>query len=336
MQQKFLLVRTDRIGDLISITPAVSILRRNFPHAHIAVLSSPYAADVIKNNHEIDEVILKGPFFKTLAEIRAKKFDTAIIFFLDAYAALLALFAGIPTRIGPRSKIWAIFLSKSIRQRRSSGERHEAEYNTALLKPLFVYYHPAKTRIFVPKKDDIKAKNYLKENYGIDMFDDLVFMHPGSKGSSPAWPLENYALLARKIMQNYPTVKLMLTGGPDERKLLDSVAENTKPFTPFVLKDCLPLEDFIALINQCAIFISNSTGPLHIAAALGKKTLSFFGNEKACLPRRWGPYGKGRAAVLQPPEENCSLKNHKCTEDCMRLISVDAAFDAFSKLLKDK
>ncbi|MDR0292413.1 MAG: glycosyltransferase family 9 protein [Elusimicrobium sp.] len=336
MQKKFLLVRTDRIGDLISITPAISVLRRNFPHAHIAVLVSPYAADVIKNNNEIDEVILKGPFLKTLAEVRGKKFDAAIIFFLDAYCALLTFLAAITARIGPRSKIWALFLSKSIRQNRSSGEKHEADYNTALLKPLFVYYHPVKTKIFVPKKDDIKAKNYLKEKYGIDMFDDLVFMHPGSKGSSAVWSAENYALLARKIMQNYPTVKLLLTGGPDEQRLLEHISAKTKPFAPFVLKDSLPLEDFIALINQCAVFISNSTGPLHIAAALGKKTLSFFSNEKACLPRRWGPYGKGRSAVLQPPEQACSAKNHKCTEKCMHLISVDAAFDAFSKLLKDK
>ncbi|GHT42717.1 putative glycosyltransferase [Bacteroidia bacterium] len=267
--------------------------------------------------------------------MRRKEFNTAIIFFLDAYGALLTFFAGIPTRIGPRSKIWALFLTKSIRQRRSLGEKHEADYNSALLKPLFVYYHPAKTKIFVPKKDDIKAKNYLKENYGIDMFDDLVFMHPGSKGSSLNWPAANYALLARKIMQSYPTVKLMLTGGPEERSLLEDIAGKAKPFTPFELKDSLPLEDFIALINQCAVFISNSTGPLHIAAALGKKTLSFFTNIKACLPRRWGPYGKGHA-VLQPPAEKCSSKNHKCTEECMHLISVDAAFDAFSKLLKDK
>jgi len=336
MQKKFLLVRTDRIGDLISITPAVSILRRNFPHAHIAVLVSKYAAAAVKNNREIDEVIIKGNFFKTLSEVRQKKFDTAIIFFLDAYAALLAFFAGIPTRIGPLSKIWALFLTKAIRQHRSSGEMHEAEYNSALLKPLFVYYYPAKTKIFVPKEDDVKAKNYLKEKFGIDMFDDLVFMHPGSKGSSPNWPAASYALLARKIMQSYPSVKLLLTGGPHEQRLLEHVAEQSKPFKPLILKDSLPLEDFIALINQCNIFISNSTGPLHIAAALGKKTLSFFSNIKACLPRRWGPYGKGKASVLQPPEQHCSAKNHKCTEHCMHLITPEAAFDAFSKLLKDK
>ena len=337
MQKKFLLVRTDRIGDLVSITPAISILRRNFPHAYIAVLASPYAADVIKNNPEIDEVILKGSFFKTLAEIRQKKFDTAIIFFLDAYAALVTFLARIPQRIGPLSKIWAALLTKAVRQRRRLGAMHEAEYNSALLKPLFVYFHPAKTKIFVPKEDDIKAKNYLKEKFGIDMFDDLVFMHPASKDSSPKWPAANYALLARKIMQSYPSVKLVLTGGPREQKLLEHVAEKAAPFKPFILKDCLPLPDFIALINQCNIFISNPTGPLHIAAALGKKTLSFFPNSPVWLrPRRWGPYGKARAEILQPPAQHCAGKDHKCAERCMHLITPEAAFDAFSKLLKDK
>ncbi|MGB2579126.1 ADP-heptose:LPS heptosyltransferase [Elusimicrobium simillimum] len=331
MQKKFLLIRTDRIGDLISITPAISVLRRNFPHAYIAVLVSRYAADVVKNNPEIDEVIIKESFFKTLSIIRSKKFNTAVIFFLDAYAALLTFFARIPLRIGPVSKIWAIFLNKGIRQNRSKVTRHEADFNMELLKPLFVYFHPAKPKIYVPKKDDIRAKNYLKDNFAIDRFDTLIMVHPGSKGSAQNWPSSNYAQLIRRIMQNCPEVKVMLTGSPQEQPMLEAIAADAAPYKPMILKDSVELSDFIALINQCTFFVSNSTGPLHIAVALGKKTLSFYPNLKGCLPTRWGPYGKGHQVLM--PEAVCQSK-----EDVshMSLITVDQAFDGITTLIKER
>ncbi|ACC98181.1 Glycosyl transferase family [Elusimicrobium minutum Pei191] len=333
MQKKFLLIRTDRIGDLISITPSISVLRKNFPHAYIAVLVSAYAADVIKNNPEIDEIITVKSFFKTLAEIRAKKFDVAIIFFLNTFVAWLTFLARISVRIGPVSKIWAVLLTKRIRQHRSKDLKHEAEYNLDLLKPLFVYYHPAKPKIYVPRKDDIKAKDYLQEKFGIGRRDITVMVHPGSKGSAARWPLPNYAMLVREIMAKHPEVKVMLTGAAAEQELLTETAGLCKPFKPLVLTDDITLSQFIAVINQCKIFISNSTGPLHIATALGKKTLSFYPNTKGCLPERWAPYGKGHAVLTPHDERLCPVNEKGCTPECMALITPQRAFENFERLL---
>ncbi|WP_424244439.1 ADP-heptose:LPS heptosyltransferase [Elusimicrobium posterum] len=332
MQKKFLLIRTDRIGDAISILPAVSILRKNFPSAHIAVFCAEYTADIFRTHHDIDEVIVKTNFKDNLREIKARKFDVAIHFFLNAYVAWLTFLARIPVRIGPVSKIWAILLNKRIKQQRSKVLKHEADFNNELLKPLFVYYHPAVPKIYVLKKDDLKAKNYLEEKFSIGKKDILIMLHPGSKGSAKNWSADNYAALAGRIMSVYPSVKVMVTGGPAEQQLLEYILTKTAPYTPFILTESLKLSAFIALINQCKIFISNSTGPLHIATALGKRTVSFYPNIKGCLPQRWGPYGKGHI-VLKPEEGEPKLMKD-CSDEHMDGITVDMAFEAFEKQFK--
>jgi len=330
MQKRFLLVRTDRIGDLITVTPAISELRRNFPHAHIAVLASRYAADAVKNNPDINEIIIKDDFFKTLRVVRAGRFDTTVIFFLDAYAALITFSAGIKQRVGPVSKIWAVFLNNGVKQSRSKVTKHEADFNLDLLKKLGITPGFALPKVYVPDGDNKKAQTFLKEKFNITQSDKLIMLHPGSKGSAQNWPAENYGTLARKIKEAYPDFKVMLTGAPSEQALLTEIATHAAPQTPLILKEVMPLTDFIALINQCTFFVSNSTGPLHIAVALGKKTLSFYPNIKGCLPTRWGPYGKGHITLM--PSQYCETKDNP---DHMRDITPDMAFDAFQKLLAE-
>lgn len=335
MERRILLIRTDRIGDLISVTPAITVLRKNFPRAYIAVLVSDYAKDVVAGNPLIDEVIIKKPFFTTLKEIKSKNFDTAIIFFLDAYAAFVTFMARIPKRIAPVSKIWAALANIRIKQNRSQSVKHETDYNLDLLKPLSVFFFPVKTQIYVNKKDSAKAQKYLKDVFSVAEKDALVMIHPGSRGSAKDWPAQNFALLTQYITKKHPELKVMLTGGAQEQQMLAKTAAAITP-APLVLKDALELKDFIALINECDIFISNSTGPLHIAAALGKKTLSFFPPLKPATPVRWGPYGKGGHKVLVPDIKICQKCDGKCTVNCMTLIPVGEAETAFELLLMEK
>lgn len=329
MEKRILLVRTDRIGDLISVTPAIEVLRKNFPKAYIAVLVSRYASAVLKDTPGVDEIIIKKGFFETLREVRAKKFDTAVVFFLDFYAGLLTFLARIPVRVGPVSKIWALFLNRRIKQNRSSVERHEVDFNLDLLKPLFVFFYPAVPKIYVPKKQENKAKKYLREKLGILPSEPFIIVHPGSKGSAKNWPAAHYALFLQNAARKFPKYKFLLTGGPEEKKLIKNMAVAAGPRVS-VLKENIPLEDFIAVINECKLFVSNSTGPLHIAVALGKKTLSFYPMLKGCMPFRWGPYGAGHE-VLQPDIKICQKCKPKCGVECMSLISPSDALAALER-----
>lgn len=324
-------VRTDRIGDVVLITPAIELVKKSLPNAKISVLVSDYTKDIFFGNPHIDEVITVKPISKLAREIRQKKFDAAILFFIEAKSAMACFLAGVPKRIGPASKVWSLLLTRMVFQHRSKTcLEHEADFNIELLKPLGIKPGKTKTKIYVTETQNQKAKKLLKENYDINETDFLVSIHPGSKGSAKNWSPANFAKLANVITEKYPSAKLMLTGSNKEKSLLNEISANVAK-KPIVLEP-LPLKDFISVLNQSKIVITNSTGPLHIADALGKKTLSFFPVIKGCRYCRWGPYGQGHI-VLTPHEEECP--KCKTRNGCMDSITVEKSLKAFEELAKN-
>jgi ADP-heptose:LPS heptosyltransferase len=324
---RVLLVRTDRIGDVVLITPAIELLKKHFPNIKISVLVSEYAKDILTANPHIDEIITVKPFWQLVKELKSKKFDSCILFFVEPKSALACFLAGISKRIAPASKIWSIFANIRIFQHRSKTQKHEADFNIELLKPLGIEPQKSKTRIYLTDEENTRVKQLLKKNYGVGEQDVLVCIHPGSKGSAKNWLPQNFAKLADEIIKKHPKIKVVLTGNNKEQPLLNQMSQ-TMQNKPMLLKP-LALRSFIAVLNQSKIVITNSTGPLHIADALGKKTLSFFPNIKGCLPFRWGPYGEGHI-VLTPHNEECS----ECKVDgCMSKITVENALESFEELL---
>lgn len=341
-QKKFLLIRTDKIGDVISITPAASILRKNFPKAHISALVSPYTKDILLNNTDIDEIITNDKPLKLLtALIKAKKFDTSITFFVDKYSALIPFLAGIKLRIGPASKIYSILFNKMIFQHRSKKEKHEVDFNIDLLAPLFVYKFPATTKVVLTKDEKNNAKKYLKDTFELKPKDTLICIHPGSKGSALDWPEKHYAKLIDLILKKYKNVKILLTGSSNEQRLLNRIYFRCSSKKPLVLTDKKTLREFSAILSQSDIMISNSTGPLHIVAALEIPTVSFYPKLKNCSKERWGPYGKNHI-VLEPilPEIGvregfCPVcKEKECIVQCMETIMPSKALEAVEKQLE--
>ena len=330
--KRFLLVRTDRIGDLVLVTPAINILRRNYGDAHISVLVSAYTAPLLENHPGVDEIIVDDkPLFQLAKELREKKFDACIHFFVTSKTAAATALAGIPERIGPASKIWSLFFTRRIDQHRSHILRHEADFNLDLLDHFDLDRTDAKTSLFITDTESDFAKKYLLEKLGITDKDVLVIVHPGSRGSARNWPARNYSRLADRILATMPGVKILLTGTPQEQPLLRFVEKNMM-LKPVVLGEGVPLRMLMAIITQARTVITNSTGPLHIAVALGVPTVSFFPKLKGCMPERWGPYGEGHT-VLQPEGEDCaSCTGPDCKRfDCMDSIDPEKALAAVQK-----
>lgn len=331
--EKILLVRTDRIGDVISVTPAISILRKNLPDAHIALLVSPYTVDAVKNNPDIDEVIVQKPLFALLKELRKRKFDVCIAFFVDFRTALTAFLASIPMRIAPASKLWSLLFTDLIVQRRSKVPKHEADFNIDLLRPFISDITPAKPFIKVTDRQQRLARQYLKNKFSVTENDALICIHPGSKGSAKNWPAGHYSRLADIMSGEYPACKILLTGDASEQPLLNEISQASQ-IRPHILNESVTLEQLIGIISCAKLLISNSTGPLHIATAVGVPTVSFFPPLKGCLPSRWGPYGEGHIALMPKKEECNKCIREKCPlYDCMKLISPETALEAVKKQL---
>jgi len=333
---KIVLTRTDKIGDVVMITPAITALRQKYPDAHISLLIKPYTYDIVKNNPDINEIILEKSFFEMLREIKSKKFDIAVVFFVNFKVAFLTFLAGIPLRIGPASKAWSFFLTKKVFQYRSRIEKHEAEYNIELLGHFGIdTFGKHGLSIAVGEKESLKMKKLLLE-MGIKKDNLLIGIHPGSKFSARNWPKEKYAQLSDRIIKEINNVHVLFTGSDQEQGLMNEIAALMKE-KPVILREKISLGDLMALISFCNVFITNSTGPLHIAVAQNIPTVSFYPPIKVCSPKRWGPYTENKEIyrVLMPKVAECRkcIKKKCSVYDCMDRITVEDAFCSFREVL---
>lgn len=324
---RFLLIRTDKIGDLILTTPAIQVLKARYPNSFIAFLCSSYAAGVLENNPYIDLIIRDEKnlsFFKMVSKIKKLKFDVAVHFYMDWKSSWITTLAKIPLRIGPRSKPASILLNLPIKQKRSSVEKHEAEYNLDLVKFFDAEDStpPSIPQIFLQESESANGKKNLAKILKKDQNKKTIFIHPGSKGSAQNWPLTSFLGLAKMIADQ--GLNVILTGGKDEEEILKTVEKFSHPHL-YRSPSNLLLRELAAIIQQGQLMISNSTGPLHMASALGVQTLSFYPRIPITTSsKRWGPY---------PPSSRHTILTPKIQSDSLSTISVKEAFQITKKIL---
>ena len=322
-----LLISTGTIAEVLAITPALSVLKRNFPAADIAVLTD--RPDIFKNNPSVKEVIEPQSFFQLLKKVKSLKPDLAILFTPSPkYAALIAA-AKIKKRIAAHNILTDIFMTSAVKSALPHGE-HKAKLNIELLNPLFIFAFPATPGLYVSKKENEWAKKYLSD-IGILPNDKFVCINPGSPRTHLNWPKQSYATLIDNIAVNYPTLKvLLICNGKSEVSTANEIYWRAIR-KPFILREMLPLNNFISLLNRASVVISNYSAPSHIAAALGKPTITFYPALESSLIIK--PY-PGTAHVLEPKKEKCKkCKDKECLQYCMRDISVTQTQEVFDKMV---
>jgi len=337
--EKILIVRTDRIGDLILSTPVAEVLKQKFPQAHIDFLVAPYTSPILKNNPFINEIILddnrsvKG-FLKLRKVIKQKKYDIAIVLHPTLRLAWLLKSAGVPYRIGTGYRGYSFLFNLKHFQHRKTVEKHELEYNLDMLRVLGLEPQKILPKLYLSPNEKNEANIFFK-TLGIKDDDMMVLMHPGSGGNALIWPAEKFGELADRLIQSY-SVKVLVTGQAGEKILAEKMKSKMRQsFIDLTGKTDLRL--LSAIIGKVNLVICNSTGPMHIAASLGIPTVALFCPIFTASPKRWGPYGEGHTAILPPVPacKNCSPT--KCERgNCMELITVDNVFEKAGTVLKSK
>ena len=337
--EKILLVRTDRIGDLILSTPVAEVLKQKVPKAQIDFLVAPYTAPILKNNPFINEIILddnrsiKG-FLKLREVIKQKKYDVAIVLHPTLKLAWLLKSAGVPCRIGTGYRGYSFLFNLKHFQHRKTVEKHELEYNLDMLKVLGLEPQKILPKLYLSANEKNEADIFLKR-FGINSDDIVVLVHPGSGGNALIWPVEKFGELADKLIDSY-SVKVLVTGQADEKILAEKMKSRMKhSFLDLTGKTDLRL--LSAIIEKVDLLVCNSTGSMHIAASLGISTVALFCPIFTASPKRWGPYGEGHTVILPPvpPCKNCSPV--KCERgNCMDLITVEEVFEKAGAVLKSK
>ncbi len=339
---RILVVRNDRIGDLVLSTPVISTIRANYSDAFIGMFVSEYAKEIVTGNHDLnivitDENITKNfsvkLFFSLVNKIKRERFDTAVILFPSFWVCAMIFLSGIKRRISHGSK-WYVFLfcNEILIQRRSRVEKHEADYNLDLAKVLGgIKRIIKKTRVSYSEKSVYKSRKILEEYKIKECF---AIMHCGSAGSARNWSALKYARLADMIIEKL-RLDLVFTGTAKDYKMIDEVKKLMKN-KPVEILNCEGLSDLTALISLSKFFIGPSTGPLHIAVSLNIPVLGVFSPVPVQSEKRWGPYCSERAIVLSPnikcpAHYRCLLEKCKYY-DCMDMISPEEALYNIRKI----
>ena len=272
--KRILVVRTDRIGDLLLSTPVIQALRQNYPDAYIAAMVSPYAKEIVEGNPYLDEVIIYDKDFKHKSwigsmkfalRLKKKRFALALILHPTNRVHLITFFAGIKRRVGFDKKL-GFLLTDRIRHAKQEGEKHELEYTLDLIKYLGI--EPQGKLPFMPiKPESEKWADDLFASESLTPQDKLLGIHPAASCPSKIWPAERFAEAADKLADKYG-FKIIIFSGVKDIKLAERV-ENTLKHRAINLAGRTSVSQLASTLKRCRLFISNDSGPVHIASALG-------------------------------------------------------------------
>ena len=333
---RILVVQTAFLGDAVLTTPMFSALRAAYPSARIAVLCTPAIRDVFSGNPNIDEVLAmdkkgkdRGPaaIWRWAGMLRGR-FDVAVLPHRSFRSALLIWLAGIPKRIGFRNSQGRMFLTDAVP---FDWKTHDSERNLKLLEPLGV--RPSEPRIEVPMKPDFDFDRFLKE-HGIRPGTRLVGMNPGSVWRTKRWIPEHFAQVADRLIEE-TGCQVLLFGGPADAEAVQAVMKAMRR-KPVDLCGRTDLKTLAVLISRCSLFVTNDSGPMHLATAAQVPVVAVFGPTTRELG--FFPYGeKSEVVELDLACRPCSLHGgDRCPLGhfkCMRDISPERVLAACRKFL---
>lgn len=324
--RNILVVRTDRIGDVILSLPMIPVLRSNFPDAKISMLVRAYTRELAEGQEGVWEVLCYDqsgsprPFFSLLSEFRSKRFDVSVVAFPRFRIALLLFLARIPVRIATGFRWYSFLFNERIYEHRKTAAKHEAEYNLALLGPLGCEIPKTIRPVLLTTEKDRSTAAAALKNLRLNGRRNIVVLHPGSGGSARDWKPENFSALAVALERRGLIV--VVTGGKGEEALVQEVVSGAGGKV-WSLVGALSLMELAAFVRFARVFVSNSTGTLHIAAAVGTPVVAFYPPVLVASPQRWGPL-TDKKAVFVPDRNRCQLcKGGECQSNvCMDQITV--------------
>jgi len=331
---KILVVRNDKLGDFMLTYPSFAILKRALPQARIYALVPAYTREMALACPWIDGVIIDpGANASTteqqrlLSTMRAGDFDAAITLFSTTRIGLLLFLARIPLRVAPATKIAQIFYNLRLAQRRSRSEKSEHQYNTELIE-----FYLRRSGIDIPSTPvppflrlDSERIQELKKafclEHNIALSSRLIFLHAGSGGSANTLSARQFAELARHLTSmssGSSTLHYVLTAGPNELSHAQTLSELLTGLPNTIYHSTSGLLAFAEHIAFADLFISGSTGPLHIAGALDIPTAAFYTRRRSATPLRW--------QTLNRPENRLAFTPPQGADECdMDSIDMTAA-----------
>jgi lipopolysaccharide heptosyltransferase II len=321
------------MGDVILSTPVLSAIKRSFPTASITMLVAPAAEQLVAGHPHLDAILTDDEagehggmagLLKLAKRIRASRFDAAIVLHPTLRLALVCALSRIPVRLGTAYRAYSFLFNIRVKQHRKKSGRHEMDLNLDLVSAIGAKLDAVEFFFHIPQAARDRVGYVLKER-AIDPQQGYIVLHPGSGSSALDWSAENFGELAKRIFDEW-NIPIVITGSKGEKELVDRVIAHAH--TAVVRLDGqLDIKELACVLEKTYVVVANSTGPLHLAVALGTEVVGLYCPIEACLPARWGPYNRPDS-VLMPREQVCTT----CTKsdckfgNCMSLITVEQVF----------
>lgn len=321
--KRVLLVRLDKIGDLISTMPVDQTDLLKDAEVRWVIAKGlgfvPDHATPKRQYLELSKEDWKTSLKRLVQYIREFKPDVAVSFQAPWWVSYALWMEGVPVRAGVKSQWHSfLFLNKGLRQKRSRAVQHEADYNFDLLRFAMGDNSPRPAtpvlRLVAPENPALLAKYSLTSgNY--------VVVHPGMAGSALNWPTDRYISLIEKVIATNPVV---LTGTPADEPFLKDIKEHFRNESRvIVLQNLLKAPELFTVLKNSKAVVVPSTGVAHMAASLGAKVIGLYSPIRVQHPRRWAARGEN-IRIFVSKNENPPY------DKAMEEISVDDVLKAIS------
>lgn len=322
---RIIISRTDSIGDVVLTLPLAGIIKENFPKWHIIFLGRNYTREIVALSDHVDEFVN----WDDHGAVKQLQADIIVHVFPVKEIAQWAKKQGITTRIGTTGRLYHwLYCNKLVRLSRKNSDLHEAQLNIKLLKPLGIksdyplekipdYYGFTRIKPLAPKWLEMLEGD--RKN---------IILHPKSKGSAREWGLENFSRLINLLPEK--EYRIFISGTQEEG--LQSAPLTKEHGHVIDLSGQMNLGEFASFIAEADALVAASTGPLHVAAALGKCAIGLYAPMRPIHPGRWAPLGRQASYLVMNRECNDCKKTQDCR--CIRDITPGQVSEILSQLRK--
>ncbi|UOQ78524.1 glycosyltransferase family 9 protein [Hymenobacter sp. 5516J-16] len=324
----FLLSRTDAIGDVVLTLPVAGRLKQLFPDCRVVLLGRTYTQAVAEACPWIDgflnfDELLKLSTPEQVVTLQAQQADVILHVFPNKHLARLARQARIPVRVGTRNR-WFHWLTcnRLVALSRKNSLLHEAQLNLQLLEPLLqtaASLPLAEVAPLVRLVSTVAVKPAHQELLTARRPGQLnIILHPRSRGSAREWGLAHFGNLARLLHQ--AGHRVFVTGTAAEGEELREWLAEHRSYLAAELTGQLSLPELLAFIGASDGLVAGSTGPLHVAAALGRYALGLYPPIRPMHPGRWAPLGQHAEYLVfdRPDCQDCRTQPAACS--CIKAL----------------
>ena len=330
-----LLVRAvNWLGDAVLTTPALGAVREAFPAARISLAATPLVAELFRHHPDIDEILVYenagrysgvSGMLRIAWDLRRRRFAAALLFQNAFNAALLAFLAGIPDRSGYATDGRRLLLTRTVPVTDEVRRLHHAEYYLRLVAGLGIT-RPVSPRMRLGvTRDESEAMEKRLSSLGIPPGKRILGINPGATyGSAKRWYPDRFSAVADSLSEEWGA-SVVLMGSVPERPLSEEIEASMRR-KPVNLSGRTTLRELLALISRCSFIVTNDSGPMHIAAALGVPLVAIFG------PTDWrktSPWTENAKVVRVDVDcTPCRLRECDSVHECMLGGTAEMVVDA--------